>query len=63
MEREYLGFPTAIRAVFGTGSRRVGLMAEYDALPGLGHACGHNIITAISCGAAVAWRSSQPNMT
>ncbi|MET4540129.1 amidohydrolase [Arthrobacter bambusae] len=54
VEREYLGFPTAIRAVFGTGSRRVGLMAEYDALPGLGHACGHNIITAISSGAAVA---------
>lgn len=54
VEREYLGFPTAIRAVFGTGSRRVGLMAEYDALPGLGHACGHNIITAVSCGAAVA---------
>lgn len=53
VEREYLGFPTAIRAVFGNGSRRVGLMAEYDALPGLGHACGHNIITAISCGAAV----------
>jgi amidohydrolase len=54
VESGYLGFPTAIRAVFGTGSRRVGLMAEYDALPGLGHACGHNIITAISCGAAVA---------
>ena len=54
VEKEYLGFPTAIRAVFGTGSRRVGLMAEYDALPGLGHACGHNIITATSCGAAVA---------
>ncbi|MFF1828521.1 M20 family metallopeptidase [Paenarthrobacter sp. NPDC058040] len=54
VERGYLGFPTAVRAVFGSGSRRVGLMAEYDALPGLGHACGHNIITAISCGAAVA---------
>ncbi|MFJ3958134.1 M20 family metallopeptidase [Arthrobacter sp. NPDC090010] len=54
VEREYLGFPTAIRAVFGTGARRIGLMAEYDALPGLGHACGHNIITAVSCGAAIA---------
>lgn len=54
VETEYLGFPTAIRAVFGDGARRVGLMAEYDALPGLGHACGHNIITSISCGAAVA---------
>lgn len=52
VERGYLGFPTALRAVFGNGSRRVGLMAEYDALPGLGHACGHNLITAISCGAA-----------
>ncbi|MDQ0092988.1 M20 family metallopeptidase [Paeniglutamicibacter psychrophenolicus] len=54
VERGYLGFDTAIRAVYGSGSRRVGLMAEYDALPGLGHACGHNIITAMSCGAAVA---------
>ena len=54
VEKEYLGFPTAIRAAFGNGARRIGLMAEYDALPGLGHACGHNIITAISCGAAVA---------
>lgn len=54
VEKEYLDYPTAIRAVFGTGARRIGLMAEYDALPGLGHACGHNIITAISCGAAVA---------
>jgi amidohydrolase len=54
VERAYLGFPTAIRAVYGSGKRRIGLMAEYDALPGLGHACGHNIITAISCGAALA---------
>ncbi len=54
VERGYLGFPTALRAVYGSGPRRVGLMAEYDALPGLGHACGHNIISATSCGAAIA---------
>ncbi|MHA7225672.1 M20 family metallopeptidase [Glutamicibacter soli] len=54
VERGYLGFPTAIRAVYGTGAKRVGLMAEYDALPGLGHACGHNIISATSVGAALA---------
>ena len=54
VEREYLGLPTALRAVFGTGSHRIGLMVEYDALPGLGHACGHNIIAAMSCGAALA---------
>ena len=32
---------------------RIGVMAEYDALPGLGHACGHNLIAAISTGAAI----------
>ncbi|VXB68190.1 Peptidase M20 domain-containing protein 2 [Citricoccus sp. K5] len=52
--RNYLDFPTAIRAVAGNGRHRIGLMAEYDALPGLGHACGHNIITATSVGAAIA---------
>jgi amidohydrolase len=50
----YLGLPTAFRAVYGTGSFRVGLMAEYDALPGLGHACGHNLIAASSAGAGIA---------
>lgn len=52
VEREYLGLPTALRATFGSGPFRIGLMAEYDALPGLGHACGHNLITAMSVGAA-----------
>lgn len=49
----YLGFPTAFRATLGHGAMRVGLMAEYDALPGLGHACGHNLIAAMSTGAAL----------
>ena len=54
VERGYLGFPTALRAVFGSGRFRVGLCAEYDALPELGHACGHNLITArCHCGAAI----------
>ena len=50
----YLGLPTAFRAVYGTGSFRVGLMAEYDALPELGHACGHNLIAGSSAGAGIA---------
>ncbi|WP_417563291.1 M20 family metallopeptidase [Microbacterium sp.] len=54
VEREYLGLPTALRAMAGTGAFRVGLMAEYDALPGLGHACGHNLISAMSVGAGLA---------
>nr|WP_207782509.1 M20 family metallopeptidase [Phytoactinopolyspora limicola] len=50
----YLGLDTALHATYGTGPFRVGLCAEYDALPGLGHACGHNVIAAISVGAALA---------
>ncbi|GAB2505975.1 M20 family metallopeptidase [Nocardiopsis aegyptia] len=52
----YLGFPTAVHASYGSGSRRVGFIVEYDALPGLGHACGHNLIAAMSAGAAIALR-------
>ena len=37
----------------GNGPFRLGLCAEYDALPGLGHACGHNLIAAIAVGAAL----------
>ncbi|GAB2670935.1 M20 family metallopeptidase [Nocardia goodfellowii] len=45
--------PTAFRASYGSGELTVALCAEYDALPGLGHACGHNIIAAASVGAAL----------
>jgi amidohydrolase len=38
--------PTALAATAGTGELTVGLFAEYDALPEIGHACGHNIIAA-----------------
>ena len=44
--------PTAFTASIGTGDLRIGICAEYDALPGLGHACGHNIIAAAAIGAA-----------
>lgn len=52
--RGYLGLETAIRASYGSGPFTVGLVAEYDALPGLGHACGHNLIASIAVGAALA---------
>jgi hypothetical protein len=45
---------TAFRADYGSGSLVVGICAEYDALPGIGHACGHNIIAASAVGAALA---------
>ena len=43
------GVATAVEAVRGEGPMTVVVCAEYDALPGLGHACGHNVIAA-SCG-------------
>ncbi|TRW79793.1 M20 family metallopeptidase [Mycolicibacterium sp. 018/SC-01/001] len=48
------GLDTAFRAVFGSGELVVGICAEYDALPGIGHACGHNIIAASAVGTALA---------
>lgn len=48
------GVPTAFEAVYGTGDLTVTLCAEYDALPGVGHACGHNVIATAGVGAALA---------
>ncbi|MGV9711829.1 M20 family metallopeptidase [Gordonia sp. NPDC003424] len=45
---------TAFVARIGDGDLHIALCAEYDALPGLGHACGHNLISAITVGAATA---------
>ena len=50
------GLPTAFEAVYGRGDPHIGIMAEYDALPGIGHACGHNIIATAALGAGVAAR-------
>ncbi len=49
------GYETAFIAKKGCGGLKVAFLAEYDALPGIGHACGHNLIAAMSYGAAVAF--------
>jgi amidohydrolase len=46
--------PTAFHAQAGSGPLHIAICAEYDALPGIGHACGHNIIAASAVGAAIA---------
>jgi len=46
--------PTAFVARAGSGPLHVAFCAEYDSLPGIGHACGHNIIAAASLGAGIA---------
>ena len=48
------GIPTAFAARAGSGPLHIAICAEYDSLPGIGHACGHNIIAASSAGAAIA---------
>lgn len=49
------GLETAFMARKGNGAPHVAFLAEYDALPELGHACGHNLIAAMSWGAAAAF--------
>ena len=56
VERGVGGLPTAFRAtIAGTApGPTVAIMAEYDALPGIGHACGHNVIATAGAGAGAA---------
>jgi amidohydrolase len=54
VERGVGGLPTALRARAGRGPLHVAFLAEYDSLPGIGHACGHNMIAASAVGAAIA---------
>jgi amidohydrolase len=52
--RSARGVATAFEARAGTGGPTVAVMCEYDALPGMGHACGHNVIAASGLGAGLA---------
>ncbi len=58
VERGICQLPTAFRATYGSGKPVIALLAEYDALPDIGHACGHNIIGTSSVGAATAARKA-----
>ena len=48
------GLSTAFDATVGSGPLAVGICCEYDALPDIGHACGHNVIAAAGVGAGLA---------
>ncbi|KAF8159514.1 hypothetical protein B0H34DRAFT_782235 [Crassisporium funariophilum] len=58
--KHYLGLQTAWRAEYsqGTGGRVIGINAEMDALRGLGHACGHNLIAISAVGVALALKAA-----
>jgi amidohydrolase len=54
IERSICKLATAFRGSYGKGKPAIAILAEYDALPKLGHACGHNLIAASAVGAGVA---------
>ncbi|MBV8800540.1 MAG: M20 family metallopeptidase [Alphaproteobacteria bacterium] len=55
VQREAFGLKTAYVSEFGNeGGPAIAILSEYDALPGVGHACGHNIIATSGLGAALA---------
>ena len=53
VERGVCDLETAFIGTYGQGKPTIAFMAEYDALPVLGHACGHNIIASAALGAAI----------
>ena len=57
LERGICQIGTAFRASYGSGEPRVAFLAEYDALPGVGHGCGHNIIGTASTAAGLATKA------
>jgi metal-dependent amidase/aminoacylase/carboxypeptidase family protein len=60
VERGICRLETAFRATSGEGAPRVAVLAEYDALPGVGHGCGHNLIALASVGAGIAAKAALP---
>lgn len=72
VERQYK-LPTAFRATWGPrgapgdveggATLNVGFLCEYDALPGIGHACGHNLIAEVGVAAAVGFKCAVEKQT
>jgi len=57
MERSYLGMQTVFRAMFGDSiGPNVCIICEYDALPEIGHACGHNLIAEAGIAATLGYK-------
>ena len=63
VEKGICDLPTAFRATAGSGPLHIGICAEYDSLPGIGHACGHNIIADSAVGVACRSQSRHEGST
>lgn len=62
VRRPAAGLETAFAADFGSGRPTVAILGEYDALPGVGHACGHNLMGTAAIGAFLALRDLAPDL-
>lgn len=64
VERGIAGLETAFKATWEgkSGGPTIALLAEYDALPEIGHACGHNLIGTSAVGAALALKQAVPDL-
>ncbi|MBY0217538.1 MULTISPECIES: M20 family metallopeptidase [Paenibacillus] len=64
VEKGISGLPTSFRAVWEgqADGPTIALLAEYDALPRIGHACGHNLIGTSAVGAAMALKKAFPEL-
>lgn len=64
VEQGIAGLETSFRATWEgqAGGPTIALLAEYDALPAIGHACGHNLIGTASVGAALALKEAHPDL-
>ncbi len=58
VERGAYRMPTAFQAVAGSGGPRIVVLCEYDALPGIGHACGHNLIAISGLATGIALKAA-----
>lgn len=62
VQRGAAGMETAFVGSYGQGRPMIGFMAEYDALPQIGHACGHNLMAAWAIGAGIALKRALPDL-
>ncbi len=62
VQRPVAGLDTAFVASIGRGKPAVAFLAEYDALPSLGHACGHNLMAVWALGAGIALKRALPDL-
>ena len=55
IEKEYMGVKTGFKAIYDSGMEgpSIAYLSEYDALPGIGHGCGHNLLGTVSTGAGI----------